>query len=91
MSESSKRDNRSTEYGGLRPGSDGSAKSLSGLRPDQVFRHDGARPSQAGNANGELAKGSRPIQEGHRPVQSQPQGSLGPVGDQPGSGVRPKK
>jgi hypothetical protein len=63
-----------TEHGGQRPSQSDVAKALSGLRP---------RP-------GEVQKGQRPLQEGHRPAQSEPSGSVGPVATDPGSGVPPK-
>jgi hypothetical protein len=64
-----------TEHGGLRPSQADVAKALSGVRPDQEL----------------FQKGHRPLQEGRRPSQAQPKASLGPVAENPGSGVPPKK
>jgi hypothetical protein len=69
-------------------------------QPNPQVRHDSQRPAQvqlsrelsglrAAQAEA-LIKGQRPIQEGARPAQGQPQGSLGPVSQKPGSGVPAK-
>jgi hypothetical protein len=55
-------------------------------QPEHNVRNDGVRPG-----NDLVKKGHRPLQEGHRPEQSQPSGATGPVAQDSGSGVPPKK
>jgi hypothetical protein len=74
MSNEKPQSSKQTEHGGQRPLQNDAAKALSGLRP----------------ANPEVRKGQRPLQEGHRPAQSEPSASVGPAADSPGSGVPPK-
>ena len=74
MSNEKPQPSKQTEHGGQRPSQSDAAKALSGLRPAVV----------------EVQKGQRPLQEGHRPAQSQPSAAVGPAADSPGSGVPPK-
>jgi hypothetical protein len=81
-----KKQSSEARHDSQRPNQTQLSRELSGLRAAQSDELGGLRASHTDA----LHKGARPIQEGARPAQGQPQSSLGPISTKPGSGVPAK-
>lgn len=76
--------NNEVRHDGRRPASE----EASGRRPAADLQKSTSDPRPS---HEEIAKGRRPMTEGHRPGESDPNASAGPIAPNPGSGVPPKK